>query len=57
MISPPRNEIAAYGLGRALAKEARHELESPVGTIQDSGMRPLKAGLIYFLLIFALGGS
>jgi len=30
-------------------------LNSPIGTIQNSGLRPLKAGLIYFLLVFALG--
>ena len=30
-------------------------MNSPIGTIQNSGMRPLKAGLIYFLLVFALG--
>jgi hypothetical protein len=26
-----------------------------MGTIQNSGMRPIKAGLIYFLLVFASG--
>ena len=30
-------------------------MNSPSGTIQNLGMRPLKAGLIYFLLVFALG--
>ena len=30
-------------------------MNSPIGPVQDSGMRRLKAGLIYFLLIFALG--
>ena len=29
-------------------------MDSTIGTIQNSGMRPLKAGLIYFLLVFAL---
>ena len=49
------NDTRMHGRGRGLAEEAAHELNSPMGTIQDSGMRPLKAGLIYFLLVFALG--
>ena len=38
-----------------MRRKRRTSFNSPIGTIQNSGMRPLKAGLIYFLLIFALG--
>src|SRR5215470_9407099 len=45
-----------YGRGRGLAEDKRHtSFNSPIGTIQNSRMRPLKAGVIYFLLVFALG--
>jgi len=43
------------GSAEHLQRKQGTSLNSPIGTIQDSGMRPLKAGLIYFLLIFALG--
>jgi len=43
------------GATRDLRRKRCKSLNSPIGTIQNSGMSPLKAGLIYFLLVFALG--
>ena len=44
-----------YGRGRGLAEEAAHELELAHRNDPEFGNGPLKAGLIYFLLVFALG--
>src|SRR5215469_12767688 len=46
---------ACTGAAEDLRRKRRTRLNSPIETIQNSGMRPLKAGLIYFLLVFALG--
>ena len=46
---------ACTGAAEDLRRKRRTSLNSSIGTIQNSGMRPLKAGLIYLLLVFALG--
>src|SRR5262249_46973730 len=50
-----QRDFACTGAAKDLRRKRSTSLNSPIGTIQNSGMRPLKAGLIYFLLVFALG--